>query len=141
MKRYPILALVLAALLLTGCAGQNTTTTTPNVPEPPQVTVLRLDQALADSANIAANTFNILWQAGKISPGTATDVKAYLVATVSASQAIADEAKSTDTWPVMRVKIAGIAATVTASTVVDDPQLKANILALQAVITQILEVK
>ena len=124
-----------------GCAAQNAGTPTPNVPEPPQVTVLRLDQALSDATNIAANTLSVLWQNGKVDAGTVTQIKQYLTAAVDASNAIADEAKSTDSWPVMRVKIAGIAASVATSAVVSDPQLSQNIIALQAVVTQILEVK
>jgi hypothetical protein len=124
-----------------GCAAQNAGTPTPNVPEPPQVTVLRLDQALSDATNIAANTLSVLWQNGKVDAGTVTQIKTYLSAAVDASNAIADEAKSTDSWPVMRVKIAGIAASVATSAVVSDPQLSQNIIALQAVVTQILEVK
>jgi hypothetical protein len=141
IKRYPAITLVLALLVLTGCAGQNATTSVPATPEPPQVTVLRLDQALADSINIAANTLSVLWKAGKLDAGTVAEVKTYLAAAVAASNAIADEAKSTDSWPVMRVKIVGIAATIATSTAVSDPQLKANILALQAVLTQILGVQ
>ena len=124
-----------------GCAAQNAGTPTPNVPEPPQVTVLRLDQALSDATNIAANTLSVLWQNGKVDAGTVTQIKQYLTAAVDASNAIAEEAKSTDSWPVMRVKIAGIAASVATSAVVSDPQLSQNIIALQAVVTQILEVK
>jgi hypothetical protein len=124
-----------------GCAAQNAGTPTPNVPEPPQVTVLRLDQALSDATNIAANTLNVLWQNGKVDAGTAAQVKKYLSAAVDASNAIADEAKSGDSWPVMRVKIAGIAATVTTAATVGDQQLSQNIIALQGVITQILGVK
>ena len=141
-RKYVTIVPLLVILALWGCAGQNPGgTATPSVPEPPQVTVLRLDQALSDATNITANTLSVLWQSGKVDAGTVTQIKTYLSAAVDASNAIADEAKSTDSWPVMRVKIAGIAASVTTSAVVNDPQLSQNIIALQAVVTQILEVK
>ena len=73
--------------------------------------------------------------------GTCSQVSTYLQAAVSFFEAAKSEASSTDTWAVMKIKIAALAATVATNTAISDPSLKQEIAGLQSLIVQILGVQ
>jgi hypothetical protein len=139
-------AVVVLSGALTGCPAANTTT--PAAPaNPPQVTVLNYIQLGATLDNTAAHTLLLLCtaQPGASAPvldaGTCSQSATYLKAAVSFFEQAKAEASSADTWAVMRVKIAALAATVAANTATSNPQLQSELAGLQAVVTQILGVQ
>jgi hypothetical protein len=141
---------ILSALMLVliGCAGSTTGTTTPAAPaNPPNVTVLGYIQLGSTLDNTAAHALLVLCttQPGATAPvldsGTCAQVSTYLQAAVAFFEAAKSEASSTDTWAVMKVKIAALAATVATNTAISDPTLKQEIAGLQSIVTQILGVQ
>jgi hypothetical protein len=149
LRRFSLIAaLAVIALALTACPGSTATTTTPAAPaNPPQVTVLNYIQLGATLDNTAAHTWLLLCtaQPGATAPvldtGTCSQVSTYLQAAVSFFEAAKSEASSTDTWAVMKIKIAALAATVATNTAISDPTLKQEIAGLQSAVTQILGVQ
>jgi hypothetical protein len=147
LRRFSLIAaLAVIALALTACPGS--TTTTPAAPaNPPQVTVLGYIQLGSTLANTAAHAQLVLCtaQPGATAPvldtGTCSQVSTYLQAAVSFFEAAKSEASSTDTWAVMKIKIAALAATVATNTAISDPTLKQEIAGLQSAVTQILGVQ
>ncbi|MGD1025981.1 MAG: hypothetical protein ABR880_24640 [Candidatus Sulfotelmatobacter sp.] len=147
-KKWILSALVALMLVLIGCAGSTTGTTTPAAPaNPPNVTVLGYIQLGSTLDNTAAHALLVLCttQPGATAPvldsGTCAQVSTYLQAAVAFFEAAKSEASSTDTWAVMKVKIAALAATVATNTAISDPTLKQEIAGLQSIVTQILGVQ
>jgi hypothetical protein len=149
LRRFSLFAaLAVIALALTACHGSTATTTTPAAPaNPPQVTVLGYIQLGSTLDNTAAHALLVLCtaQPGATAPvldtGTCSQVSTYLQAAVSFFEAAKSEASSTDTWAVMKIKIAALAATVATNTAISDPTLKQEIAGLQSAVTQILGVQ
>ena len=142
--RFVLFAVVLVLAFATACT-KSTTSAAPA--DPPQVTVLKYVQLGAQLDNTAAHSLLILCTvqpgqaAASLPPATCSEYKKYMIIFPPVFDAIAAEAGSSDTWAVMRVKIAGIAATATVNATVSDPTMKQEIASIQAVITQILGVQ
>lgn len=122
--------ILLLYLLLSGCARTNTQ----NVPEAPQVRVARYCEAGAVSASIAADVLIELQKAGKVTPATFEEVRAYIKTANAVFRDVTMETASADTWPVMRVKIGTIAARAVVSRAVSDPALNTQI---QGIVTAV----
>ena len=156
-------ALVAMAALLAGCAAKTTTTgTTPTAPNPPQITVLQYTQVGSAAVNTASHALLALCipapgqTKASLDPTTCNQVKLWLLTlscppgktagniTCPASggifDAVATEASSSDTWSVMKVKIATIIGSAAVATAVGDPTLQADISGIQSIFTQILGV-
>ena len=137
----PPLALVLAVLFAStfGCPASNSNP--PATPELPQVTVDRYCVTAAAATALAADEAVTLYDSKTIDAGTFTTVRTAIKAVNEALRQVTVETASTDTWPVMRVKIAGIAGKVTISTVVTDPTLKAELDSINSALQSILGVQ
>ena len=146
MKRKTLLIVpLLVALALagcTGCASQNPGgTATPSVPEPPQVQVARYCQLGAASAATAANLAIALYNGGQIDAPTFAPIRTYIKVADQVFRDVSAEAASADSWPVMRVRIAGIAVQAATGVAVTDPALKTQIDGIVAQVQQILGVQ
>jgi hypothetical protein len=141
MNHLRVLALAFA-VFLAGCPKANVSTPA----DPPQVTVLKLTQLAATTNNVAAHTLKVLCQptppaVSALAASTCSDVAVHLRTAAGVFDKIAAEASSVDTWPVMRVKIAGAVASVVTSVLVSDPTLQVQLDNLQLIITKILGVR
>jgi len=137
----PPLALVLAVLFAStfGCPASNSNP--PATPELPQVTVDRYCVTAAAATALAADEAIALYTNKAIDGATFTTIRNAIEAVNEALRQVTTETASTDAWPTMRVKIAGIAGKVTISTVVTDPTLKAELDSINSVLQSILGVQ
>jgi hypothetical protein len=134
------LLMILPLLLALGCNAP--APTTPPVPDPPQVTVLKLTNLGATANNTAAHTLAALCAApAKLDADTCSNTAVYLRLAAHTFDKVALEAASTDAWSVMRIKISQIGAGVTTSVTIKDETLRAQVDAVVAIVAQILGVK
>lgn len=151
MKRKIQLLLlpVLLTLLVLGAVGtlgcKASVPTPPAVPDPPQVTVLKYTKIAALANNTAAHTLAELCPAppakSTLDADTCAETAAHLRMAARVFDQIEKEATSSDSWPVMRVKLAGIAASTTVSVVVPNTKLQQQLDQIQILIMQILGVQ
>jgi hypothetical protein len=146
MRRFSLVlaALLLLLILLGGCSAN--TTPAAGAVTTPQLQVLQYTQLAAAVNNTAAHSLLALCVAvpgavAALDAVTCGEVKQYLSAVAQACDEIATEAASTDPWTTARIKIAGIAATVTVNATITNAALKSEITQLQTLITQILGVQ
>ena len=133
-------ALALAvALSLAGC-HKTVATGVPTSPTPPQVTVAQYCQLGAHSAALASDTLIALWNAGKVNSDTFNRTRTYIKTADAVFRDVSSEAASADTWPVMRLKIAGIGARAGIASTVSDPALQAQLNGIVQMIQNILGV-
>jgi len=136
------LLLILPLLLALGCNAP--APTPPAVPDPPQVRVQKAIKLAETINNATAHTLAALCPALPakpiLDPDTCAETASHLRLASRTLVKMDAEVMSGDAWPVMRVRLAGIAATVIVSVTVPNPGLQAQLAALQAAVMAILEV-
>ena len=140
MKTRIVGIVCLVVLLMSGCA-RAPGPTLPATPVPPQVRVLQAIEVAAIVNESAAVTLNRLCAPPpQIDAPTCATAAKYVRLTVKVLGELKTETNSTDAWPVMRVKLAGIAASATVNTVVTNPAIQIQIAAIQTAVMAILGV-
>ena len=139
-KRVRVLIPVLLALMLFGCA-KAPVSNPPVVPTPPQVLVAQMCQAGAHTAALASQGFIAAHQAKALDDAAFATIARAIQAADKFFRDATTETASGDTWPQMRVKIAGLAAGSVISQTVSDPALQADLDAINKAIQNILGVQ
>ena len=136
-KTLPVALALLLALSLAGC-HKTVATGVPAVPEAPQVQVARYCDAGVSTAALASDTLILLWNSGKMNADTFNRTREYIHRANAVFRDVSAEAASlVDSWPVMRLKIAGILARAGIASTVSDPALQAQLNTLVLKLQQI----
>ena len=131
------LAAFVLALGLAGCAGTNTSSTTP--PNSPQTTVALTVKTVADSASAGVTTVINLRDQGKLSQANTTTIENYLGFVASTDKAISGILAKPEPWAQQKAEILTLLATVTAPTLATtiDPGAQAVVAQIVTLLNQI----
>ena len=140
-RKFVFAPLLILALLLAGCAGQQVATTTPTAPDPPEVTVDRYCQLGAHTAALASSELIVLYKAGKIPADTFSQIRTYIETADGVFRDVSAEANSGEAWATMRVKIIARVGQAAIASTVSDPQLQADLNAISGMVQSILGVQ
>ena len=100
---------LIALLILSGCAAQNASTSTPpSPPTPPQVQIASDVNTLAQSLNAALTTLRAARDQGKLSAADVATAEKVAGIIASTGKSIDAELRTTDDWPTMKSKLLAI---------------------------------
>ena len=89
---------------------------------------------------LAKDELLVAWNNGLITPDLFAKIRADIKAADDLFRKTTAETTTTDTWPIMRVKIVGFAGNLAITTAVNDPKLQVELIAVSGMVQNILGV-